>query len=150
MNSEKGSIFNHEKHGVHGGHGGHRDMMKKTEESSMKVITIAGENKGAFMEVLQSPNKHNNKKKGIKLGSESEKSSGEEEEGKKKGKGKKGKSPSSSSWPMTAFLNSNVQSVNNSLMYNSSCNQHDPGVRFVLTKKLVGDDGFDEKKEHKN
>lgn len=98
------------------------------------------------MEVIQSPNKLN--KKGNKEGSESEKSS-EEGEGKsseKKGKSHKGKA--SSSWPMTAFLNSNVQSVNNSLMYNSSCTQHDPGVRFVLSKKPLGD-GF-QIKEQKN
>lgn len=121
--------------------------VKKTEESGgFRVITIAGENRGAFMEVIQSPTKPykkggNSKEVAQKKGDESGKSSSSEEgDGKKKKKDKSGRGRTSS-FPMRAFVNSNVQCVNNSLLYNASCSHHDPGVRFTLSKKPLGE-GF--------
>lgn len=115
----------------------------------MRVITIAGENRGAFMELIQSPKKPESKylhKKGNSSisvdGVESEGSSAEE--GNKKDKNQKGKT--ASSFPMAAYMNSNVQCVNNSLLYNTSCSHHDPGVRLSLSKKPFGE-GF-HLKEH--
>ncbi|KAF7826222.1 vegetative cell wall protein gp1-like [Senna tora] len=131
MSDEKGKISHHEK-----------SAKKKAEESGgggFRVITIAGENRGAFMEVIQSTQKGGHKKSIATP--ESGKSSEEEGDGKekKKKKEKNGRGRSeTTSFPMMAFVNSNVQSVNNSLLYNASCSHHDPGVRFSLTKKPLG------------
>ncbi|BAT87814.1 hypothetical protein LR48_Vigan09g165800 [Vigna angularis] len=123
--------------------------LSDSEDSGMRVITIAGENRGAFMELIQSPKKPESKylhKKGNSSisvdGVESEGSSAEE--GNKKDKNQKGKT--TSSFPMAAYMNSNVQCVNNSLLYNTSCSHHDPGVRLSLSKKPFGE-GF-HLKEH--
>ncbi|KAI3693471.1 hypothetical protein L6452_33306 [Arctium lappa] len=107
-----------------------------SEDLGMRIITIAGENKGAIMDLT--PNKtHNNfgnnphslhtKKDNLTASSDGETNS----DGKSKAKNKKSKSPLMNS---TAIMNSNVQGVNNSIMYNCSTTHHDPG--FVIT------DGF--------
>ncbi|XP_024162333.1 swi5-dependent recombination DNA repair protein 1 homolog [Rosa chinensis] len=137
------------------------------EAPGMRVITLAGDNKGAYMELIQSPNKHHeqrgehshylfkkghNGKSAQTVGShESDKSyssSSSGEEGKPKMKDKshhKGiKAGSSSLLPLSSFTNSNVQGINNSIVYNSSCTHHDPGVHLALTRKPNGD-GFDVK-----
>ncbi|KAF3439816.1 hypothetical protein FNV43_RR18094 [Rhamnella rubrinervis] len=117
----------------------------ESEDGGMKVITIAGENRGAFMEIIQSPkkkeiseNSHYLYKRGTptKLrrngGGESETYSGNEEGSpSRNGKAKQ-------ALPMTAFMNSNVQGINNSIMYNSSCTHHDPGVHLALSRKPAG------------
>ncbi|KAK7338102.1 hypothetical protein VNO77_18701 [Canavalia gladiata] len=122
--------------------GTHRKVLD-SEESGMRVITIAGENRGAYMELIQSPKKHESKylhKKGNSSinvdGAESESSGGQEGNvNNKKDKGHK----TTSSFPMAAYMNSNVQCVNNSLLYHTSCSHHDPGVRLSLTKKSLGE-----------
>jgi hypothetical protein len=55
----------------------------------------------------------------------------------KKDKNHKGRTKSS--FPMAAYMNSNVQCVNNSLLYHASCSHHDPGVRLSLSKKPFGE-----------
>ncbi|XP_041001364.1 mucin-2-like [Juglans microcarpa x Juglans regia] len=112
-----------------------------SEEMGMRVITIAGENKGAFMELIQSPKKHeavaykkgNHKTQSHGSESESMSSSSDKEGNPKREKGHKGKVTGSK--PMSAFMNSNVQSVNNSILYNCSCTHHDPGVHLSLSRK---------------
>ncbi|OIW17234.1 hypothetical protein TanjilG_02523 [Lupinus angustifolius] len=125
-----------------------------SEGSGMKVITIAGENRGAYMELVHSHKQHEPKylhKKGndsSKIngdGVESEGlSSGGEESSGRKDKNHKGKT--TSSFPMAAYMNSNVQCVNNSLLYHASCSHHDPGVRLTLSKKPHGE-GYHLKKD---
>lgn len=119
-----------------------------SEEVGMRVITIAGENKGAFMELIQSPKKHvvgdrshpnkNGNPKMRSHGSESESysTSSDKEGNSKKDKSHKGKV--TSSLPMSAFMNSNVQSINNSILYNCTCTHHDPGVHLALSRKPAG------------
>ncbi|KAM5555741.1 vegetative cell wall protein gp1 [Rosa sericea] len=137
------------------------------EAPGMRVITLAGDNKGAYMELTRSPNKHHeqrgehshylfkkghNGKSAQTIGShESDKSyssSSSGEEGKPKMKDKshhKGiKAGSSSQLPLSSFTNSNVQGINSSIVYNSSCTHHDPGVHLALTRK-PNEDGFDVK-----
>lgn len=136
------------------------------EAPGMRVITLAGENKGAQMELIRSPNKHheqrgehshylykkgNNGKVAQTIGNhESDKSysSSSGEEGKAKMKDKihhrGNKAGQSSQLPLSSFTNSNVQGVNNSIMYNTSCTHHDPGVHIALARKPNGD-GFDVK-----
>ncbi|KAF5451788.1 hypothetical protein F2P56_026860 [Juglans regia] len=112
-----------------------------SEEMGMRVITIAGENKGAFMELIQSKKKHeavvdkkgNDKTQSHGSESESIRSSSDKEGNPKKEKGHRGKVTGSK--PMSSFMNSNVQSVNNSILYNCSCTHHDPGVHLSLSRK---------------
>ncbi|XP_022760008.1 proteoglycan 4-like [Durio zibethinus] len=121
-----------------------------SEDGGMRVITIAGENKGAFMELIKSPQKngfqgspHRLQKKvnSSKTGSDGSDyqsySSGEEGDRKMKDKSKS-KSNTSKTTPMNAYMNSNVQGVNNSIVYNSSCTHHDPGVHLSLHRKPTG------------
>ncbi|KAG6749653.1 hypothetical protein NC652_033063 [Populus alba x Populus x berolinensis] len=127
-----------------------KKISSDSEDGGMRVITIAGENKGAFMEVIRSPKKHffegnshtlhkkgNPRSEGSDWGSRS--SSGEEDNS-KKNKNHKGRSMGPS--PMSAFVNSNVQGVNNSIVYNSSCSHHDPGVHVAHFIKPSGSAGF--------
>lgn len=148
-NQNNGHQYHHGKQQQSGSKekGGHRKH-SESEESGMRVITIAGENRGAYMELIQSPKKHEAKylhKKGNSNvnvdGVESENLSGEEGNVNKNHKGR-----TTSSFPMAAYMNSNVQCVNNSLLYHTSCSHHDPGVRLSLSKKPFGE-GF-HVKEH--
>ncbi|TXG63074.1 hypothetical protein EZV62_010068 [Acer yangbiense] len=122
------------------------------EGGGLRVITIAGDNKGAFMEVIKSPMKANNNPRTLgntktesvdgtgwrSFLSNSSSSSGEE--GKSKTKDKSGLSGKSTVSPQmgNAFMNSNVQGVNNSIVYNSSCSHHDPGVHLAFSRKPSG------------
>lgn len=137
------------------------------EAGGMRVITIAGENKGAFMELKQYPQKHGLGEQSQYLckkgngktvtGSQSDQnnssssssSSGEEGKGKSKSKDKslkagKAAGNSASAQPTRAFMNSNVQGINNSIVYNTSLTHHDPGVHLAFSRK-PGGDGFEAK-----
>ncbi|WCJ31075.1 oxidoreductases acting on NADH or NADPH [Euphorbia peplus] len=132
----------------------HKKMNSESEKGGMRVITIAGENKGAYMEVIRSPSKKTHVFEGIShnlhknsSSSSSSSSSSEEEEDrqrKKMEKGQNGKKMSSGF--MSTFMNSNVQGVNNSIVYNSSCSHHDPGVHLALSRKPATGGG----KDHRN
>ncbi|KAF5451787.1 hypothetical protein F2P56_026859 [Juglans regia] len=108
------------------------------EEVGMRVITIAGENKGAFMKLIQSSKKHevvhkNENPKTKSHGNDWESTSSDKAVGNlKKNKSHEGKV--TSSMPKRAFVNSNVQCVNNSILYNCSCTHHDPGVHLALSR----------------
>uniref|UniRef100_A0A6N2L0R2 Uncharacterized protein n=1 Tax=Salix viminalis TaxID=40686 RepID=A0A6N2L0R2_SALVM len=126
--------------------GSGKKISSDPEDVGMRVITIAGENKGAFMEVIRSPKKHffegnshtlhmkgNPRREGSDWGSQS--SSGEEGNSRKKDKNHRERSMGPS--PMSAFMNSNVQGVNNSIVYDSSCTHHDPGCMFLSLENLL-------------
>uniref|UniRef100_A0A1J3ICQ6 Uncharacterized protein n=1 Tax=Noccaea caerulescens TaxID=107243 RepID=A0A1J3ICQ6_NOCCA len=118
-----------------------------------RVITIAGENKGAVMEILRSPSSNKTGgsgthsrvlnsagEKGRRLQSSSSSSSDEGE-----GKKKTTKNPNKgnhSNLPMKAFMNSNVQMINNSIVYNSTATHHDPGVHLKISRKPGSGNGF--------
>ncbi|KAE8660526.1 hypothetical protein F3Y22_tig00116951pilonHSYRG00335 [Hibiscus syriacus] len=105
----------------------------ESEDAGMRIITITGDNKGAFMEINQSSHHKNGFQGSLYL---LESGSSSREAGDQK---MKGKSNSSKTMPMNAFINSNVQGINNSIVYNSSCVCHDPGVHLTLyTKPTVG------------
>ncbi|XP_058224631.1 uncharacterized protein LOC131333861 [Rhododendron vialii] len=137
----------------------HYKKLSDSEEFGMRVITIAGENKGAIMELGPTPNsqkKHEfgggnppglhmkgdpkGSRGGGKLGSDGSNSSNEEGRIKSKDKSDKTMAPISSP-PLKAFMNSNVQGVNNSILFNSSCTHHDPGVHLSLSRKPNGGGG---------
>lgn len=141
---------------------GHHKKFSSDSEGGMKVITIAGENKGAFMEIIMSPAKHGFDGKPQTLGridpkTEKDKSvwhkyssssSSEEENSKKKDKSHKGKGIHSP--PMDAYVNSNVQGVNNSILFKSSFSHHDPGVHLSLSRKPLAKESHVKDKERRN
>ncbi|XP_027337363.1 uncharacterized protein LOC113851075 [Abrus precatorius] len=93
-----------------------------------RVITIAGENRGAYMEIIK-PQKNPVNKMGY-LG---------DGEVNANGKDKSQKVRTLSSLPKTGFyVNSNVQCINNSMVLHTSCTHHDPGVHLSLSKKPFG------------
>lgn len=112
-----------------------------SDDFGMSVLTLAGENKGAIMELSPSRKTYSPQslqKKGIP------KAWSSEDDGEKSGSesGKKGDRMQNKSLPMTAFMNSNVQGVNNSILHNASCTHHDPGVHLVFSRKTNGSNGF--------
>lgn len=132
-----------------------KEMKKKAssaaqsdEDVGMRIITIAGENKGAIMELGKSSStptgwtihKHHHTSSDLKAGAGSDSSSSGGEEGKGKGSHKKKEKCDKSNkkgmeMPMKAFMNSNVQGVNNSILYDTCVSHHDPGVHLSLTRK---------------
>ncbi|KAL0739792.1 hypothetical protein Bca4012_081305 [Brassica carinata] len=121
-----------------------------------RAITIAGENKGAVMEIRRSPSSnktggvgpHSSRglqgtgEKGRRLQSSSSSSSSDEGEGKKKTTKNPNNNANNSNLPMKAFMNSNVQMINNSLVYNSMATHHDPGVHLKISRKPGSGNGF--------
>ncbi|KAL2486037.1 Uncharacterized protein Adt_30793 [Abeliophyllum distichum] len=131
-----------------------KDPNKKisdSEKMGMSVITLAGENKGAVMEL--SPHKKNHSTTNphslhknthyTKLWNEGEKSSSDEE-----GRSKNNKATAMQSPPMTAYVNSNVQGVNNSIFFNGSSTHQNPGVHLSINRKSNGGHGIHHKDHH--
>ncbi|XP_052193806.1 proline-rich receptor-like protein kinase PERK2 [Diospyros lotus] len=126
---------------------GNYKKQSDSEEFGRGAITVAGDNKGAIMEWIPSnkknspPSIHKNGDNprtwsdGEKYGSESDSSN---EEGRGKSKDKSYKAMTNSSQPMSAFMNSNVQGVNNSILCNCSYSHDDPGLHFSLSRKPNG------------
>ncbi|OIT40748.1 PREDICTED: extensin-like [Nicotiana attenuata] len=113
------------------------------DDFGMSVLTLAGENKGAIMELspsrkTYSPQSH--QKQGSPKAWSSSEDDGEKS-GSESGRKRENKMPNKS-LPMTAFMNSNVQGVNNSILHNASCTHHDPGVHLVFARKTNGRHGF--------
>ncbi|XP_077239830.1 uncharacterized protein LOC143880746 [Tasmannia lanceolata] len=116
------------------------------EEVRMRVITIAGENKGAYMELASSHsnNKKHEKDEKEKVGYKANGAEGDENESEREGSSSKSNGKDKMG-PMKAFVNSNVQSVNNSIMFNSSCAHNDPGVHLAISRKPLPNKGFHSK-----
>ncbi|KAK1279558.1 hypothetical protein QJS04_geneDACA004774 [Acorus gramineus] len=118
---------------------------EREDESGMKVITIAGENKGAHMELGSRSHKGRHVQR--------HKSSHahtyvEEEHGggmgdgkamvlkeKEKEKEKMHSSSSSTTPPISTLVNNNVQGINNSILLNGSCTHRNPGVHISLSRR---------------
>ncbi|KAL2318745.1 hypothetical protein Fmac_032621 [Flemingia macrophylla] len=108
------------------------------DEKQFSIITLAGDNRGATMH----------------LGSESAKKEGpihihrayksdheqinevatDEEENTNEGEGE-GEGEGEDEEVGMAYVNSNIQSINNSLMFDGSINERDPGVQLTLPQK---------------
>lgn len=109
------------------------------DENPFGVITLAGDNRGAIMSVGSNTKKdrplhiHRAYKKNPEQSSiieEEEDESSEEEESQYSKK-------NDNSEMGNAYVNSNIQSMNNSMMIQGSINERDPGVRFVLPQKEI-------------
>ncbi|KAL2490267.1 Uncharacterized protein Adt_25895 [Abeliophyllum distichum] len=121
----------------------------KSEEFRTRVITLAGENIGAIMEFSASPKNHYSagnphslhKTISIKDGSDGEQSSIDRSE-LLRYKDKLNKAKAMQSTPVTAFMNSNVQGVNNAILYDCTCTHQDPGIHLSLTRNGTGGNGI--------
>lgn len=118
-----------------------------SDEVGVRVITLAGENKGAMMDLTSASSLLHNRKKQVStahyIHQHEIKSEGDEtEDGSKKKEKSEEKGASSMSEkkapPLTTFVNSNVQSVNNSILLSSNCSHKDPGVHVALSRKPSG------------
>lgn len=98
-----------------------------------RVVTLAGENKGAVMELSPS-RKKNGAGAWSNIGQKLEELSSRKKDEKHKAGGME-------TAPMDAFVNCNVQGVNNSILYNCSCTHNDPGVHLALSRKSNGGRG---------
>ncbi|KAL1546145.1 vegetative cell wall protein gp1-like [Salvia divinorum] len=98
--------------------------LSDSEDLGMRVITIAGENRGALMEITSSNKKKHPRGTAYTLANDTT------------GDHKDRNPVAQSQPPMATFLNSNVQGVNNSIVFNSSCHHNDPGIHLSLVRKL--------------
>ncbi|XP_042032301.1 vegetative cell wall protein gp1-like [Salvia splendens] len=103
--------------------------LSDSEDLGMRVITIAGENRGALMEINSSNKKKHPHGTAYTLANDTTSDH--------KDKNSVGQSQP----PMETYLNSNVQGVNNSIVFNSSCHHNDPGIHLTLVRKLRGSRG---------
>lgn len=124
---------------------------QKQQQQKPNAINISGENLGAVMEIVQSPKREGGHiiRKKESRGSTLH-SNDQNNEHSKDQKGKEAtSSSSSSSLPANTFLNSNFQSVNNSLLYNASLAHRDPGLHLAFARNPAGDRfAADDKKHH--
>lgn len=127
------------------------ETQKKHSDSEYvgkNIITIAGENKGAILKIspFDDDKRHEiGNSIHINRHNPSTSSTGETSQTNSDAKNNK-KNQNSNSLLKTAFLNNNVQGVNNSILYDSSINHHDPGIHLTLSRMSDGDHGFRSKK----
>ncbi|XP_059650317.1 vegetative cell wall protein gp1-like [Cornus florida] len=107
-----------------------------SENFGVRVITIAGENRGAIMELSPSLRNKGNPTALNNNGEKLERESNEEGRSKMKDKTHK------MVWPLkTTFMNSNVQGASNSILLDCSFTHHGPGVHHSLSGKANGGRG---------
>lgn len=104
---------------------GDQRPMAGQSDLGVRVITLAGENRGATMD-LGSESRNNAIYDSQKVGHKDDTMNEKDANG-------KGMHSRSVADPMLAYVNSNVQAANNSLLYNSSCAHRDPGVHLGLS-----------------
>ncbi|XP_042387553.1 formin-like protein 7 [Zingiber officinale] len=121
-----------------------RSTTKSKDQGETRAITIAGQNMGAFLDLSPSYGlQHQIRKQQVRptVGDTwfKDLNNGAHKEGKpaKESNSNDNKNKQQQK-PMISLVNSNVQSVNNSLMLNASCDQGSPGVHIKLTRKRSG------------
>ncbi|CAN6468516.1 unnamed protein product [Victoria cruziana] len=97
------------------------------EDDGFRAITISGDNRGATMELASGGRKGRR----ITWADESEKN--EEENGQSEGTEEAPNDGHRHLHPVSAMVNSNVQTVNNSVMMGCNCAHDSPGVHLRLT-----------------
>ncbi|TXG52206.1 hypothetical protein EZV62_021375 [Acer yangbiense] len=105
----------------------------------ISMITLAGENRGASMYLGSESTKKDGSvpiHRGYKLNSGDVPESTTDGEGSSGGK-KSGDSRTKEDQASKAYINNNTQSINNSIMFESSVNERNPGVRMALSYDLA-------------
>ncbi|XP_073013142.1 uncharacterized protein [Typha latifolia] len=107
----------------------------KKVEREISIINIAGENMGAYMEVgYGKPSQKQQNGQGslpAVVQASNPRTLVEKASGKKGTKA----AAEENAKPMASLVNSNVQCLNNSLLFNSSCTQQSPGVHMTLSRR---------------
>jgi hypothetical protein len=118
------------------------------EDKKFSVITLTGDNRGATMHVGSESDKKegsihihraykNESEESIDVTTDGEGNTNNDEE-----------NSMEHSEVGKAYVNSNIQSINNSLMFHGSINERDPGVQVTLPKKPSQTINRDEKDTH--
>uniref|UniRef100_A0A0A9GF54 Uncharacterized protein n=1 Tax=Arundo donax TaxID=35708 RepID=A0A0A9GF54_ARUDO len=97
---------------------------ERPAEAGASVITLAGENKGASMKISRA-----------EADGKADAAVGKERRAHKLGVGERKDEAAAGARGLTAYVNSNVQVINNSLLLQSSCTGGDPGVHLKLSTK---------------
>ncbi|KAJ6846244.1 putative basic proline-rich protein-like [Iris pallida] len=105
---------------------------KKEDGGAWKIVTLAGENTGAYMEMGSSHHGQKLQKEKQQNGQQQNHKGLEIESGSEDGRSSDKKGGKQERKPVAAVVNNNVQSVNNSLLFNSKCKQKSPGVHLAL------------------
>ncbi|CAH1422261.1 unnamed protein product [Lactuca virosa] len=114
------------------------------DEKPASVITLAGDNKGASMHL----GSHAKKKEGaIDIQRGYKLDAIINGEGSSKGKKSARESKASEDEEMKAIVNSNIQGINNSIMFNSYVTERNPGVHLAFSRTLAKTDSNIEKAE---
>ncbi|OVA07047.1 hypothetical protein BVC80_1117g46 [Macleaya cordata] len=110
----------------------------------VSVITLTGENRGAFMQVGAEFERKEGSvhiHRGYKLNQDDNTEVTTDGESSSKGR-KSSNSASKENTESMAYINSNIQSINNSIMFSSSISERNPGVKMVFgpnqTEKMNG------------
>ncbi|XP_047319769.1 proteoglycan 4 [Impatiens glandulifera] len=116
------------------------------EGKQVTVITLAGENRGASMQLGSDSAKE---AMHIHRGYQREENHTENKSKAQHVKETKAKEDDHEGPIMRTLINSNVQSINNSIVFNSSVSKRDPGVQFTFPKGLKEEESskLREKKE---
>ncbi|XP_065846873.1 vegetative cell wall protein gp1 [Euphorbia lathyris] len=107
-----------------------------TDDKPVSIVTITGENRGASMHVSSEPVRKEGSvhiHRGYKLNPDD--STGTTTDAEENRKGKQPKDPKREE--KNAFLNSNAQSLNNSMVLESSVNEGSPGIHLVLYQNIA-------------
>ncbi|XP_041008976.1 proteoglycan 4 isoform X1 [Juglans microcarpa x Juglans regia] len=103
----------------------------------VSVITLSGENRGASMQLGLESTKRDEFvpiHRGYKLNSDESTEATTDGEGSSTDKRTRDPTPRENP-PSRAYVNSNVQSVNNSILFDTSVTENNPGVRLVVSNK---------------
>lgn len=121
-------------------------LTQPVDENPISVTTLAGDNRGATMNI---GSKSGKKEWSIPIYRAYKKNPEERPEVTTDGKESYEEEPGNSveNEVGNAYVNSNIQSLNNSLMCQSSINDRDPGVHLTLPQKHVESVRFDSKRD---
>ncbi|XP_042487627.1 proteoglycan 4 [Macadamia integrifolia] len=124
------------------------DPRQAIDEKSATVITMAGENRGAAMHVGTESAKREGSvpiHRSYKLDQHDNMETTTDEEGSSQRRMENPKT--GEDMTTSAYINSNVQSINNSIVLNSSCSEINPGVHLILSQKAKEPINTEEKSE---
>ncbi|CAK7346352.1 unnamed protein product [Dovyalis caffra] len=114
---------------------GTEQIKQPVGEKPVSIVTLAGENRGASMYVGSEPTRKDGSvhiHRGYKINPDESSEATTDGEGSSKGKSSKDlltkEDPA-----RKAYINSNTQSVNNSILFESSVNEGSPGVQLSLS-----------------
>lgn len=109
------------------------------DDRPVSIITVAGENKGASMQLGAESAKKGESvpiHRGYKLKSDEIPETTTDGEGNSKARSPRDHTTKNNQATM-AYANSNIQGINNSIMFNSSVNERNPGVHLVFSHNLA-------------